>query len=309
VAAGVAQIPLAFLFGDHSAGVFWGLMGSAVGCIGGGLGSLVGCWNDYRQKMGNRNLLAEPEWTWFDEALWLYLFTGFAMLAAAPGAHYAYGSAASYSLALLGGIVLFQGCLFAEMRNVYRTQARAALGLANPPANEAWGVWWRGRTNAFQRVVKAGLVLGYLGCLFTFVSARGASSATYENESTITRVHSEAGLPTPWLTVERVGASQTSEVRLLSWSWLYAGLGLGAASLYASFKGWERPPSARRMQWTWGVMLGIWCLATAISALIVLAPMAQPQQNYMKASKKKPTALRHFISPHPPVPARDAAGA
>jgi hypothetical protein len=306
VAAGIAQVPLAFIISGRHDGIFWGLMGSALGCIGGGLGSLAGCWNDYRQKLGKRNLLAEPEWTWFDEGVWLYLFAGFVMLAAAPAAHYAYGGTASYSLALMGGVMLFQGCLFAQMRNVYRAQARAALGLILPPAEEAWGVWWRGRSNAFQRVVKAGLVLGYLAGLLSFVSASGSTTATYENESTVTRVHSEAGLPTPWLNVERENGNQSSQVNLLSWAWIYAGLGLSAASLYSFLKGCERPPSSRRARWIWGGMVAIWCLATAISALIVLAPMAQPQQIYMKATRKRSTSLLEITSPHQPVRARDA---
>src|SRR5205085_2300616 len=48
IAGGLVCLVLSFLETPDSGG-FWGWMGGALGCILGGLGSLAGCWNSYRQ--------------------------------------------------------------------------------------------------------------------------------------------------------------------------------------------------------------------------------------------------------------------
>jgi hypothetical protein len=182
-------------------------------------------------------------------------------------------------------VTLVQAIAFGATRSMYRAQARLS-DKAGPLPDQPWDAWWRERSLHFRRLVKAVLVVGYLACLFLFVSAHGTQIVDYDRGVPITRSISEAGLPTPWLKVERqVGhdgmrAADKHEVQmeLFTWAWPYAFLGLSVGSLYASAKGWERSPSPRRAKLVWASLVVVWIVATVISALLVMAPMAIPHK-------------------------------
>jgi hypothetical protein len=85
--------------------------------------------------------------------------------------------------------------------------------------------------------------------MFAFVSAHGTQIVDYDQGVPVTRSFSQAGLPTPWLKVERqVGndgnrAPDRHEVRmeLFTWAWVYAFIGLSAASVYAGASTFNAP--------------------------------------------------------------------
>ncbi len=124
MAAGVALIGLAFLLDSPGTGSFWGWMGGAFGCIFGGLGGLAGSWNSYRQIEGAGDLMQSPDWTWLDKALAGYTVLGVITfvsgLVVSPWANWP----TTYSLTLLGGMIVFQGGLFLVFRALARRAAR-----------------------------------------------------------------------------------------------------------------------------------------------------------------------------------------
>ncbi len=75
-AAGVVMGVVGILLQEPGTHQFWGWMGGAIGCIGGGLGSTVGSWNSYRQLSGRRDLMIEPGWTWLDFGVAVYAGIG-----------------------------------------------------------------------------------------------------------------------------------------------------------------------------------------------------------------------------------------
>jgi hypothetical protein len=114
---------LAFIFATPGGGPFWGWMGGAFGCILGGLGSLVGCMNSYRQLCGGEDLLQSRHWTWFDTAI-----TAIGILGAVTllfGVLYAFtpsGITPTVHAASLGGsILLFQALIFSLIRWPFRS--------------------------------------------------------------------------------------------------------------------------------------------------------------------------------------------
>jgi len=134
VAAGIAFLAVAFIRESPGSQAFWGWMGSAFGCAFGGLGSLFGTWNSYRQLEGAPNLMDSPQWTIFDWAMAVYSAAGVvAMGAAWILSFFLPWYPAGYSLTLIGGIVLFQGVLFMVIRGLQRRAAQqesAALALS-----------------------------------------------------------------------------------------------------------------------------------------------------------------------------------
>jgi tRNA A-37 threonylcarbamoyl transferase component Bud32 len=124
VAAGLAILAYAVLTTPPGSGGFWGWMGGAFGCIIGGLGSLAGCWNTYRQLEGAEDLMRSPRWTWLDKCLLVFdglgATTFLAGLISSPWLSWT----SAYSLLLLGGIVLFQGTLFLIIRGLMRRAAQ-----------------------------------------------------------------------------------------------------------------------------------------------------------------------------------------
>ena len=100
-------------------------MGSAFGCIIGGAGSLAGCWNTYRQLEGAEGSDAgSPCWTWLDKVLLVY--GGLGAIAFLVGLVLSpwLNRESTYSLLLLGGMVLFQGAPFLIIRGLMRRGAQ-----------------------------------------------------------------------------------------------------------------------------------------------------------------------------------------
>lgn len=272
IAAGVALIPLAFALANPRFGAFWGFMGASLGCVGGGIGSLVGCWNDYRQKSGRGNLLLEPGWTWFDEGLAIYASLGLIMLVASPLAYALLDSgAACYSLALLGGIVLLQGLGFAGYRALVRAQA------ASPdiPREQAWAHWWQGTSPFFQRWTRGLLLLTYIVAMILFLTYHSSGNVNFAQAGQIERYDASVGEPSPWLTLHVDRDGHHFRVELISWAWAIAFVGLYAATIYGYTRGWESPVSKRRASLVSGSLAGVWISLTIVAALLTLAPLGQ----------------------------------
>ena len=136
---GLLLIPAAFMFANASPGLFGGLLGSAVGCLGGGLGSLAGSWNTYRQYRGQTDWMKMTRWTGFDSALAVYGVFGLALLLGGafakvgmdPTAESAAITSSSIGAVLwLGGLVLFQAALFLMFRMplIVSQMSESALG-------------------------------------------------------------------------------------------------------------------------------------------------------------------------------------
>lgn len=118
---GLLLIPAGFLLSEIGSGPFWGWMGVAFGCLAGGLGSLVGSWNTYRQLRGQTDWMRMPHWTGFDFTMFLYGALGLAFLAAPPVLYFsrmlgtadsAMARATFHGAWLLGALITFQSLLF-----------------------------------------------------------------------------------------------------------------------------------------------------------------------------------------------------
>ena len=110
----------AFVETPLTPGEFWGWIGTAFGCIGGGFGSAAGSYNTYRQMAGAEDLLKSPRTTWFDWVLRGYLLLGIVLIVAglwdfADGNP---GPISNWPLFLLGGIATFQAGLFLIWRTL-----------------------------------------------------------------------------------------------------------------------------------------------------------------------------------------------
>ena len=109
-------------------GEFYGLLGAAFGCIVGGLGSLGGTWNSYRQLAGKEDWMESAQRTWVDRAMFLYLLVGVVCLLSEPVVINYYRPAAFF-ITVTGGIMAGQAVLFLLYR---ATVGRSSA--ANPAA-------------------------------------------------------------------------------------------------------------------------------------------------------------------------------
>ncbi len=134
ILAGVACLVIGLVNVSPDDPTFWGWMGGAVGCILGGLGSLAGTWNSYRQIEGAEDLMQSPRWHWLDTALALVALAGVVTLIAGA-AFWNYASLnVVRSLIHLGGIVTLLGGFFVVTRSMMRQVAteRSLGGDAGP---------------------------------------------------------------------------------------------------------------------------------------------------------------------------------
>jgi len=115
MAVGVALAVFGILSESPQSGQFWGWMGGAFGCFFGGGGALIGAINSYRQIAGAGDLMTAIGWNWFDRILGGYALLGSATIVAAL-VWSSLGSAARYSMLLLGAIVVGQSALFWALR-------------------------------------------------------------------------------------------------------------------------------------------------------------------------------------------------
>ncbi len=125
VTVGLVLFVLSFRLREPGSQEFWGFMGGAFGCVVGGLGGVIGCWNGYRQIEGAPDLMSIPRWTWLDRSLLLYGLTGVILLIIGAGLYNAVRTETTgYSLMLGGGIAAFQGLGFSAYRTMIRRAAR-----------------------------------------------------------------------------------------------------------------------------------------------------------------------------------------
>jgi tRNA A-37 threonylcarbamoyl transferase component Bud32 len=128
MAVGVALAVFAILTESPQSGQFWGWMGGAFGCIIGGGGALIGAINSCRQIAGAGELMTAIGCTWLDHILGGYAMLGGATIGAAL-VWSSLGSAARYSMLLLGAVMVGQSAPFWALRWRYRQPA--------PPANQS----------------------------------------------------------------------------------------------------------------------------------------------------------------------------
>lgn len=72
--------------------------------------------------------MSSPHWTWLDKTLVGYTVLGALAIIAGLAVHRWLGWNATYSLLLLGGIVLFQGVLFLAICGLSRRSAQQQHG-------------------------------------------------------------------------------------------------------------------------------------------------------------------------------------
>jgi tRNA A-37 threonylcarbamoyl transferase component Bud32 len=124
VAGGFVALAFAVLTTTVGSSAFWGWMGGAFGCIFGGSGGLLGCWNTYRQLEGGEDLMRSPRWTWLDKVLLFYGSLGAVMFLAGLVLSPWLNGVSTYSLLLMGGVVLCQDALLLIIRGLNRRAAQ-----------------------------------------------------------------------------------------------------------------------------------------------------------------------------------------
>lgn len=130
IAGGIALVVYASMTQTGGSNEFWGWMGGALGCIIGGLGSLGGCWNTYRQLEGSGDLMQSPDWTWLDNVMLGYGVLGFVSLVVITVGASWFGATTVQALLTLGAMIIFQSGLFLIIRTLMRRAARQAQGRA-----------------------------------------------------------------------------------------------------------------------------------------------------------------------------------
>jgi hypothetical protein len=97
---------------------WWAWAGAGFGCIVGGLGSLAGSYNSYRQMAGSEDLMHSPRVTWFDWTMRGYWLLGIVILLAGlfRMAGLPVDSEEFPGLILIGGIMILQGAMFLLLR-------------------------------------------------------------------------------------------------------------------------------------------------------------------------------------------------
>jgi len=165
---GLLLVPAAFMFANAGPGVLWGLLGSAFGCLAGGLGSLAGSWNTYRQLRGQTDWMKMPRWIGFDYVLAAYGLLGLACLAAGILANSgAFGALESelassipWAALLLGGLMVFQAALFLLYRAPFLFAGSRKPARNSGPAHASQSADSIGRISLWTSI--AGLVLPVL---------------------------------------------------------------------------------------------------------------------------------------------------
>jgi predicted Ser/Thr protein kinase len=122
--AGVVALVYGALTTRLGSNEFWGWAGSALGCILGGGGSLVGCWNSYRQMTGEGDLLWDPGRNWLDRLIGGYGLIGLISLSAGLVLAPWLNGPSAYCLVLFGGMMTVQGGIFLLVRVLLRRAAR-----------------------------------------------------------------------------------------------------------------------------------------------------------------------------------------
>jgi hypothetical protein len=154
------------------------------------------------------------------------------------------GGTTTYSLALLGGIVVFQAGLFLVIRGLMRRAARqkrdaerrrrgdtgtGTTPIAAPPpptltAPAAWENWWFQQTRPARKAIKIALFLVIIAGLVMFVSySETGSVVTGENRTMMT-----IGVPDHWLVMRMEGNRFWREIRPLTWSFISGMIGFAA---------------------------------------------------------------------------------
>jgi len=106
----------------------WAFIAGGAGTLLGGLGSIFGVWNSYRQLKGGGDLMRDPRWTWVDTLFAALGLFGVITLAAAGWWWADLSMGARLTMLLLGSIVALNGLGMEIWRWSERQSARRAAG-------------------------------------------------------------------------------------------------------------------------------------------------------------------------------------
>ncbi len=137
VIAGLVLLLFASVSQQPGTQEFWGWIGGALGCLLGGLGSLAGCWNGYRQLAGADDLMHSPRWTWFDSGAAVLGGSGLAALIAAAASYSVVSWTTTQALLSIGGALFLIGGLFIVNRAVLRTAALQRAAVTSSSSSDA----------------------------------------------------------------------------------------------------------------------------------------------------------------------------
>jgi tRNA A-37 threonylcarbamoyl transferase component Bud32 len=119
---------------------FYGLLGAAFGCTVGGLGSLGGTWNTYRQWAGKEDWMESASRTWLDRAMFLYLLVAIVGLLSTSdlrlAALFNFNRQTAFFVAVTCGIMAGQAVLFLLYRATVGWSG-ATSSLASATQNDA----------------------------------------------------------------------------------------------------------------------------------------------------------------------------
>ncbi len=107
----------------------FGFFGAGFGCFIGGLGSLLGTLNTYRQMSGKPDWMETEYRTWLDRIMLVFLLVGIAMLLfgwmSSSNVSSADDVRIGTGLMVLGSIIVFQGVLFLAYRAAFGSHGEA----------------------------------------------------------------------------------------------------------------------------------------------------------------------------------------
>ncbi len=128
VLAGVAMLGYGLIGRKLGSPGSWALVSAGFGCLVGGAGGLGGIWNTYRRWQGARDIWREPGWTWLDGVIIGYGSAGAIGLLTSAALWRSLDWNIAYPIALLSGIVAFQGGVFLVIRVLMRQRREEPPG-------------------------------------------------------------------------------------------------------------------------------------------------------------------------------------
>lgn len=235
--------------------------------------------NAHQRRSAPPRLLAEPQWTWFDEGVWTFLAIGALLLLGSPFADHAGGRSAGRAAAIIGGLMILQSGAFLILRTYNRNRLRQMLGEAANDEEPSWDAWWRQRSTWFRQLLGSLALVSFLLCLVLFLSFEYTSG---EQHGRVSENHAlvKIGLPSPWLEIARRRepsgiTSQSIRFDWLSWSWLYGIAALCLLELTATIRRWDKPGTQAALV-VRGVLTGIAVVLAFALAMFVSLALKEP---------------------------------
>ncbi len=137
MATGVGALVYGVLNYPFDGGQFWVCVGTAVGFFSGGGFGLFKSWNNYRQMEGARDLMHEPNWTWFDRVLAVYGLLGLLLAVTGLSLTSSFPWPAAGGMLVIGGTIFVQAGVFLAIRSLLRrgTQQDLLAAQRNEPSS------------------------------------------------------------------------------------------------------------------------------------------------------------------------------